>query len=86
MAPKSPWNKKATAATNLQRNKTTETTSSTAINYGEVQNDEIEALQAIYEDFEEVEVKGTYLKDVTLLLVLNIGAASAKDYSFVKEL
>jgi len=60
MAPKSPWKKnqkpdvlKSAAAEQA----------SPAINYGEVQAEEVEVLQAIYmEDFEEVEVKGAWSK------------------------
>ncbi|KAK5119947.1 hypothetical protein LTR85_007023 [Meristemomyces frigidus] len=58
MAPKSPWNKKATNVTN-----TTEHAMSPALNCGEVQAEEVGVLQAIYmEDYEEVETKSAWSK------------------------
>ena len=58
MAPKTPRNKKVTPSSHVQKNAPQESAAPAAINYGEVQLEEIEVLQAIYmEDFEEVEVK-----------------------------
>ncbi|KAF2484544.1 kinase-like domain-containing protein [Neohortaea acidophila] len=58
MAPKTPRNKKVPPSSNVEKNASQEPAASVAINYGEVQLEEIEVLQAIYmEDFEEVEVK-----------------------------
>lgn len=79
MAPKSPWNKKATVTTNLQRSTKTDNIGSHALDYGEVQNDEIEALQAIYEDFEAVEVKGAWSKTTDRSFRLKLRPSSDKD-------
>lgn len=63
MAPKSPWNKKSHVNTDAQNAGVQ--AAPPAINYAEVQEDEIEVLKAIYmEDFEEVEVKGAWSKYV----------------------
>ena len=63
MAPKSPWNKKATINANAQKSIAVERNVPIAINYGEVQTEETEVLQAIYmEDFEDVKVKGAWSK------------------------
>lgn len=45
MAPKPPFNKKATPNTNAPKNQAAEQVAPTTTNYEEVQSDEIEALQ-----------------------------------------
>lgn len=75
MAPKSAWNKKATINT-----KPTEKQASPAINYGEVQSEELEALQAIYmEDYEEVETKSAWSKTTDRSFKLRLKSFSDED-------
>ncbi|EME42826.1 hypothetical protein DOTSEDRAFT_53823 [Dothistroma septosporum NZE10] len=63
MAPKSPWNKKTTLHPNVQRAAAANDVAAPAINYGEVQDEEIAVLEAIYmDDYEEVAVKTAWSK------------------------
>ncbi|KAK3715393.1 eukaryotic translation initiation factor 2-alpha kinase [Vermiconidia calcicola] len=64
MAPKSPWNKKATTTTpNVKKTSIAEQNAPTNINYEEAQSEEIEALGSIFgEDYEDVETKGAWSK------------------------
>jgi len=83
MAPKSPWNKKTTINTNAQK-AATEQAASPAINYGEVQTDEIEALKAIYmEDYEEVETKSAWSKTTDRSFRLRLRSFSEQESSVV---
>ena len=80
MAPKSPWTKKATTTTNKPKKNTADPVSTVAINYGEAQNEEIEALQAIYmEDYAEVAVKGAWSTSSDRSFTLKIRAISDKE-------
>jgi eukaryotic translation initiation factor 2-alpha kinase 4 len=80
MAPKSPWNKKATISTNVPHKAYADPVSTAQINYGEVQGEELEALQAIYmEDYAEVEVKGAWSKTTDRSFMLKIRAISDKE-------
>ena len=80
MAPKSPWTKKATVTTNVPKQSAAAPVSTTAINYGEAQSEEVEALQAIYmEDFAEVEVKGAWSTTTDRSFSLQIRAISDKE-------
>lgn len=68
MAPKSPWNKKT------HKN---EQPAAPAINYKEVQDEEIEVLRAIFmDDYEEVETKSAWSKTSDRCFKLNIKAFS----------
>jgi len=61
MAPKSTWSKKPN--TNTQKIAATDQVAGPPINYGEVQDEEIEVLKAIYmDDYEDVEVKIAWSK------------------------
>ncbi|KAK1820410.1 eukaryotic translation initiation factor 2-alpha kinase [Friedmanniomyces endolithicus] len=61
MAPKSPWKNNHTKASAQPAAATGLAT--TAINYGEAQDEEIEVLRAIYmDDYEDVEIKGAWSK------------------------
>ena len=83
MAPKTPWNKKATISTNVPNKAHADPVSTAQINYEEVQSEELEALQAIYmEDYAEVEVKGAWSKTTDRSFRLKIRAISDKE-SFV---
>lgn len=80
MAPKSPWNTKATITTNASKN---ETPAAPPIQYGEAQSEEIEVLKAIFmEDYEEVEVKGAWSKTTDRSFKLKLKAFS-DEHSFV---
>lgn len=80
MAPKSPWAKKATISTNVPKQSSVDPVSTAQINYGEVQSEEVEALQAIYmEDYSEVEVKGAWSKTTDRSFKLKIRAVSDKE-------
>lgn len=83
MAPKTPWTKKATVTTKAPNNNTADPIPAAPINYGEVQSEEIEALQAIYmEDYAEVETKSAWSKPTDRSFKLKIRAISDKE-SFV---
>jgi len=84
MAPKSPWNKKNTLATDAHKVPAREQGTSPAVNYGEVQADELEVLKAIYmEDYEDVETKGAWSKSTDRSFKLRLRAPSSREDSVV---
>ncbi|KAK3713919.1 eukaryotic translation initiation factor 2-alpha kinase [Vermiconidia calcicola] len=64
MAPKPPWNNKATTATpSVRKTNVAEQNAPTNINYEEAQSEEIEALGSIFgDDYEDLEAKGAWSK------------------------
>ncbi|KAK3113909.1 eukaryotic translation initiation factor 2-alpha kinase [Teratosphaeriaceae sp. CCFEE 6253] len=77
MAPKSPWKKNNRP--DVLRSAATEQ-ASPAIKYGEVQDEEIEVLKAIYmDDYEEVEVKGAWSKTTDRSFKLRLRAFSDQE-------
>lgn len=87
MAPKSPWKKTTVNTANVQKAAGVADAASPAINYGEVQAEEIEALRAIFmEDYEEVAVKGAWSKTADRSFTLKLRPYSldlAKPEDFV---
>ncbi|TKA68311.1 hypothetical protein B0A55_08606 [Friedmanniomyces simplex] len=78
MAPKSPWKKNKSISDVQTAAATGQATP--AINYGEVQDEEIEVLKAIYmDDYEEVEVKGAWSKTADRSFKLTLRAFSDQD-------
>ncbi|KAK3673593.1 eukaryotic translation initiation factor 2-alpha kinase [Recurvomyces mirabilis] len=82
MAPKTPKkinNAKATGPRVL-----TEQTATATINYGEVQDEEIEVLKAIYmDDYEDVEIKGAWSKTTDRSFRLRLRAFSDQESSML---
>lgn len=77
MAPKSPWNKKTSHTANAPKAAPVEQANGPPINYGEVQAEEIEVLQAIYmDDFEDIEVKSAWSKTTDRSFRLKLRAFS----------
>ncbi|KAK5680843.1 eukaryotic translation initiation factor 2-alpha kinase [Elasticomyces elasticus] len=75
MAPKSPWKKNN--KTDTQQGGAN---AQPAINYGEVQDEEIEVLKAIYmDDYEEVEIKGAWSKTTDRSFKLKLRAFSDQE-------
>lgn len=86
MAPKPPWNKKTTLHTNVQKATAAREAASPAINYGEVQDEEIAVLEAIYmDDYEEVAVKTAWSKttDRSFKLKIRPGSDIAQPEEYV---
>ena len=87
MAPKSPWNKKPTnentqkvTKENLPHSTAPAVINSSTINYGEVQAEEIEVLEAIYsEDFHLVETKSAWSKTVDRGFSITLRSLSDQD-------
>ncbi|KAK0365960.1 eukaryotic translation initiation factor 2-alpha kinase [Friedmanniomyces endolithicus] len=78
MAPKSPWKNNHTKANAQHAAATGQAT--TAINYGEAQDEEIEVLRAIYmDDYEDVEIKGAWSKTADRSFKLSLRAFSDQE-------